>query len=493
MNILFAASEVAQISQLGGLGDVVSALPNQLHTLGITTRIVIPFTTSIDFKRYQLKKKLEYSVSMAGLEEHVTVWKTDYLRVVPVYILENRRYFYSPIMYRDFNGFLEAARYAFFSKAVLELIPQWDFQPDVIHTHDFYTGLIALFRNTIYKDHPVIGKIATILTIHSIRAQGQVSDSILDFAEIAKKDLTTYRKNQGGDINLVEQEILNADMLTTVSPTYARELSISQNAYGLENTIKSKKKDFYGILNGIDVHEYDPRKENDLYHSYGTSNVFDIKPKNKEKLLRHFKLQHRMDQPVISMITRLDDQKGIDLLLEAFPKFMEMDVTFFLLGQGRLDYVKSFKEMAKRYSDRMKAIFTFEHPLSKLIYAGSDILLMPSKFEPCGLTDMIAMRYGTLPLVHLVGGLKDAVRDEYNGFGFVEFNQEALLSTIARAVNLYSDYQNLRKLRRVRESKWAGMILHAMHKDVSWKKSARQYRTIYRKAIEKRQSLKNNV
>lgn len=488
MNILFAASEVAQISQLGGLGDVVSALPNQLHTLGINTRIVIPFTTSIDVKRYQLEKKLEYSVSMAGLEEHVTVWKTDYLRVVPVYILENTRYFHSPIMYRDFNGFMEAARYAFFSKAVLELIPQWDFQPDVIHTHDFYTGLIALFRNTAYKDHPIIRKIATILTIHSIRAQGRVNDSILDFAEIAKKDLTTYRKNQWGDINLVEQEILNVDMLTTVSPTYARELSISQNAYGLESTIKKKKKDFYGILNGIDVREYDPRKKNDLHHSYGISNVFEIKPKNKEKLLRYFKLQHRIDQPIVSMITRLDDQKGIDLFLEAFHKFMEIGATFFLLAQGRADYAKSFRKMAKSYPDRMRTIFTFDHPLSKLIYAGSDMLLMPSKFEPCGLTDMIAMRYGTLPIVHLVGGLKDAVRDEYNGFGFAEFNEEAVLSTTARAVNFHSDYQNLRKLKKTKESKWAGMILHAMRKDVSWRKSARQYRTIYRKAIEKRQS-----
>ncbi len=490
MNVLFVASEVAPISQSGGLGDVVSALPQRLHELGVTTRIVIPFTTSIDLKLYHCEKVLEYSVPIAGLEERVIVWKTNYIPNVPIYILENNRYLSSRVMYRDFNGFTEAARYAFFSKAVLELILQWDFQPDVIHAHDYYSGLIALFRNTAYKHNPIISKFVTVLTIHSIRAQGKANDSILNFAEMSKKDLATYKENQWGDINSLEQEILNVDILTTVSPTYAREVSLPENAYGLENVIKKRRRDFYGILNGIDIHEYDPRKKNDLYHSYGISNVFEIKPKNKEKLLHHFKLQHRINQPVISMVTRLDDQKGIDLLLEAFPKFMELDVTFFILAQGRLDYVKSFKEMTKRYSNRMKAIFTFEHPLSKLIYAGSDMLLMPSRFEPCGLTDMIAMRYGTLPIVHLVGGLKDVVRDEYNGFGFVEFNKETLLSTIARAVNLYSDYQNLKKLRKVRESKWAGMILHAMRKDVSWKKSARQYRTIYRKAIEKRQSLK---
>lgn len=489
MNVLFVASEVSPISQSGGLGDVVSTLPQRLHELGVATRIVIPFTSLIDIKLYHCEKVLEYSVSMAGLEERVIVWKTNYIFSVPIYILENTRYFSSPFMYRDFNGFMEPARYAFFSKAVLELILQWDFQPDVIHAHDYYSGFIALFRNTSYKHNPIIQKFVTVLTIHSIRAQGLANDSILDFAEIAKKDLATYKKNQWGGINPLEQEILNVDILTTVSPTYARELSLPKNAYGLENAIKKKKKDFYGILNGIDVHEYDPRKKNDLYHPYGISNVFDIKPKNKGKLLRHFKLKHRINHPAISMVTRLDDQKGIDLVLEAFPKFMEMDATFFLLAQGRLEYVKSFKKIAKRYSDRMKAIFTFEHPLSKLIYAGSDMLLMPSRFEPCGLTDMIAMRYGTLPIVRLVGGLKDVVKDEYNGFGFVEFNQEALLSTIARAVNLHYDYQNLRKLRRARESKWAGMILHAMRKDVSWKKSARQYRTIYRKAIEKRQAI----
>ena len=489
MNVLFVASEVAPISQSGGLGDVVSALPQRLHELGVMTRIVIPFTSSIDLKLYNFEKALEYSISMGGLEEKIIVWKTNYIPTVPIYILENTRYFSSPFMYRDFNGFMEAARYAFFSKAVLELILQWDFQPDVIHTHDYYSGFIALFRNTSYKHNPIVQKLVTVLTIHSIRAQGLANESILDFAEIAKKDLATYRKNQWGGINPLEQEILNVDILTTVSPTYARELSLPENAYGLEKAIKKRRKDFYGILNGIDIHEYNPRKKNDLYHSYGISNVFETKPKNKGKLLHHFKLQHRLDYPVISMVTRLDDQKGIDLLLEAFPKFMEMDVTFFLLGQGRPEYMKSFKTMSKRYSNKMKAIFTFEHPLSKLIYAGSDMLLMPSKFEPCGLTDMVSMRYGTLPIVHLVGGLTDVVKDEYNGFGFVEFNQEALLSTIARAVNVYSDYQNLRKLRREKESKWAGMMLHAMRKDVSWKKSARQYRTIYRKAIEKRQSL----
>jgi|WetSurMetagenome_2_1015567.scaffolds.fasta_scaffold00958_8 starch synthase len=490
MKALFVSSEVAPISQSGGLGDVVSALPQRLHELGVNTRIVIPFTTLIDFKLCRCEKVLEYSVSMAGLEEKVIVWKTNYIPTVPIYILENTRYLSSRIMYRDFNGFLEAARYAFFAKAILELILRWDFQPDVVHAHDYYTGLIVLFMNTLYKNDPIISKIATILTIHSIRAQGKVNDSILDFAGISRKELATYKSDQWGNINSLEQEILNVDVLTTVSPTYARELHGVQNAYGLENTIKKKGKDFYGILNGIDVHEYDPRRKNDLYHPYGMSNVFEIKPKNKLKLLRHLKLQHRLDRPVIAMVTRLDDQKGIDLLLESFAKFMEMDATFLLLAEGRQEYVKSFKEMTRKYSDRMKAIFSFDHPLSKLIYAGSDLFLMPSRFEPCGLTDMIAMRYGTLPIVRLVGGLKDAVKDEYNGFGFIELNQDALLSAIARAINLYSDYQNLRKLKKTKESKWAGMILHAMRKDVSWKKSARQYKTIYKKAIEKRNPIR---
>lgn len=493
MKVLFVASEVAPISQSGGLGDVVSSLPQRLHELGVITRIIIPFTTSIDLKLYRCEKVLEYSVPMAGMEEKVIVWKTNYIPTVPIYILENTRYLSSHIMYRDFNGIMEAARYAFFAKAILQLIPQWDFQPDVIHAHDYYSGLIVLFMNIVYKNDPLISKIATVLTIHSIRAQGKANDSILNFAGISKKDLTTYRADQWGDINSLEQEILNVDVLTTVSPTYAQELHDPQNAYGLENTIRKRRKDFYGILNGIDVHEYDPRRKNDLYHPYGMSDVFEIKPKNKIKLLHHFQLQHRLDRPVIAMITRLADQKGLDLLLEAFPKFMEMDVTFFLLAEGRQEYVKSFSKMARKYSDRMIAIFAFAHPLSKLIYAGSDMFLMPSRFEPCGLTDMIAMRYGTLPIVRLVGGLKDVVGDEYNGFGFVEFNQEALLSAIARAVNLYSDYQNLRKLGRIKESKWARMILHAMRKDVSWKKSARQYRTIYRKAIEKRKLIKKNI
>lgn len=490
MNVLFVASEVAPISQLGGLGDVVASLPIELHTLGVTTRIIIPFTKSIDLRHYQCEKLLEYSVSMAGLEEHVIVWKSDYLRNVPVYILENRRYLYSSIMYKDFNGYLEQARYTFFVKAVLELIAQWDFQPDVIHTHDYYTGIIALYRDTFYKHHPIIGKIATVLTIHSIRAQGRAHHSILDFAGIAKKDLVTYKKDNWGGVNLVEQEILHTDILTTVSPTYARELTTPQFAYGLESTIRKRKKDFYGIINGIDVRNYDPRKGNDMYQPYGIGNVFEIKPKNKARLLHRFKLEHRQDQPLLSMVTRLDDQKGIDLLFEVFPQIMELDFTFILLAQGRLDYIKKFKQIVGRYPGKMTAVFTFDHELSKLIYAGSDLFLMPSKFEPCGLTDMIAMRYGTLPIVHLVGGLKDVVLDGHNGFGFVKFNAETLLSTIRRAHEVYGNYQHLRKSRRTRESKWTRMVVSAMRKDFSWKRSARQYRTLYQKAMQKRQALK---
>lgn len=486
MNVLFVASEVAPISQLGGLGDVVGSLPIELYALGVTTRVVIPFTKSIDLRHYQCEKLLEYSFSMAGLEEHVIVWKTDYLRNVPVYILENKHYLASSIMYRDFNGYSEQARYAFFAKAVLELIAQWDFQPDVIHTHDYFTGIIALYRDTYYKHHPIIGKIATVLTIHSIRAQGKAHHSILDFAGIKRHELKTFEKDVLGNINLLEQGILNADIITTVSPTYAKEVFTPQFGLGVEKTLKKRRKDFYGILNGIDVRDYDPRKRNDRYQPYGIGNVFEIKPKNKASLLDHFKLVHRQDQPLLSMVTRLDDQKGIDLLFEVFPRIMELDYTFVLLAQGRLDYIKKFKQSTEKYPDKIRTIFKFDHELSKLIYAGSDLFLMPSKFEPCGLTDMIAMRYGTLPIVHLVGGLKDVVLDGHDGFGFVKFNAETLLSTIRRAHEVYGNYQHLRKSRRTRESKWTRMVVSAMRKDFSWKRSARQYRTLYQKAMQKR-------
>ncbi|MBI3379852.1 glycogen synthase [Candidatus Gottesmanbacteria bacterium] len=485
MNILFAASEVAQISQLGGLGDVVAALPKELHTLGVRSRIVVPWTSKIDLKRFRCEKILQFSFTMGGMAENVNVWKSDFFFGVPVYILENRRYFGGEMMYRDFNGYLEPTRYMFFSKAVLELILQWDFVPDVIHSHDFYTATISLFRNTVYKKHPIISKIGILMTIHSIRAQGRAHNSILDFAGIKKNELTSYKNDPMRNINFVEQEILNADIITTVSPTYAKEVLTPQFGYGIEKTLKKRKKDFYGILNGIDINEYNPRLKHTIYHSYGIPDVLEKKLKNKKKLLGELHLRSRDKQPLLSIVTRLDDQKGIDLIFEVFPRIMDLDMTFVLLGQGRVDYINKFKKLAEKYPGKVRLIFKFDHELSKLIYAGSDMFLMPSRFEPCGLTDMIAMRFGTLPIVRLSGGLKDVVSDGYNGFGFVIYNAENLFSVIKRANNSYINFQKLHKVGRARDTQWMHMIERAMRKNFSWKKSARQYKTLYRKIIRK--------
>lgn len=486
MKVLFAASEVTPISQMGGLGDVLQSLPLELHALGVESRIVVPFTTQIDIKRYSCVQVLRYTVPIGGIEEEIIVWRTDYFKTVPVFILENKHFLHGGLMYGQFYGYTLPARYFFFSKAVLELVLRWDFQPDIIHTHDFFTSLIALYRNTIYQNDPHINRIGVLLTIHNIRSQGKSHHSILDFAGIPKKALNGYSQDGLGDVSLISLGILNSDIITTVSPTYAKEVTTPEWGYGVEKALKKRKKDFYGILNGIDVHEFNPRRKNELYQPYGLSNVLKIKPKNKKKLLTHFGLTHRLEQPLVSMVTRLDEQKGMKLVFEAIPTLMTLDWTFIFLGQGRIDYIKKLKEYMKRYPDKLRAKFVFDHDLGKLVYAGSDVFLMPSKFEPCGLTDMMAMRYGTLPIVRLVGGLKDAVKDGYNGFGFVKYSSEGLLFAAQRAHEAYTHYQEIKRSgRRVAPTKWELMVKHAMRKDVSWKKSARQYRTLYHKVMGK--------
>ena len=476
---------MSQISQAGGLGDVVQSLPLAMHALGIEIRVVIPFTTHIDLKKYECKQVHQFSFPMAGFGEEVAVWRTDYFKNVPVFLLENKNFFHSNKMYGDFYGFNQPARYCFFSNAVIELIRGWDFVPDVIHAHDFFTSIIALYRNTVYKNDPVISKIGTLLTVHNIRSQGKTNRSILDYAGIDHKELNGYAADALGEVSLIGLGILQNDIVNTVSPTYAKEVRTAEFGYGVEKMVRKRRRDFYGILNGIDIAKFDPRRTDQLYHPYRLGNVMRIKPKNKRKLLEKLGLRDRLAQPLVSMVTRLDEQKGMDLVFAALPYMVELDWTFVFLGQGRLDYVKKLKELVKQYPHNVRAKFVFDSGLGKLIYAGSDLFLMPSKFEPCGLGDMMAMRYGTPPIVRLVGGLKDAVKDGYNGFGFVKYSVEGLLSALNRADEAYRHYQEMKKSGRRVVSKWELMIKHAMRKDVSWKKSARQYRTLYNKVLKK--------
>ena len=486
MKILFASTEVAPISHVGGLGDVVQSLPLALHALGVESRIVIPFTTHIDLKKYECRQISRFTFPIAGFEEEAIVWRTDYFKNVPVFILENKNFFHGNKMYGDFYGFNQPARYCFFSKAVIELIRGWDFVPDIIHTHDFFTSIISLYRDTIYKQDPIISKIGTLLTIHSIRSQGKTNHSILDYAGIPHKDLSGYEPDGLGDVSLISLGIAHSDIITTVSPTYAKEVRTAEYGYGVEKMVRRRSRDFYGILNGIDVAKFDPKRTDQLYHPYRLGNVMRIKPKNKKKLLEKLGLHDRFKQPLVAMVTRLDEQKGMDLVFEALPHMVELDWTFVFLGQGRLDYVKKLKELAKRYPRNVRVKFVFDSALGKLIYAGSDLFLMPSKFEPCGLGDMMAMRYGTLPLVRLVGGLKDVVKDGYNGFGFVKYSVDGLISAINRAHETYSPYQGQKKRGRRIVTKWEQIVKHAMRKDVSWKKSARQYLTLYKKVLQKK-------
>ena len=470
--VLFVASEALPFASTGGLADVLGSLPASLVKKGVDARVVIPYYGTIKNKFKDISYVCDYNVKLSWRNQYCGVHTTVY-NGVTFYFIDNEYYFNRTSLYGSFD---DGERYAFFSKAVLDMLPRVDFFPDIIHTNDWQSALVGIYLKQIYrKENYNYRPIRVIHSIHNIEYQGVYDPLILgDVFDLAPEYASIVDYN--GAINLTKGAIVCCDRLTTVSPTYAKEICTPEYSAGLHNIINQYAFKTTGIINGIDQNYYNPLTDPDLYTKYRT---ITGKLKNKLALQKDLGLPERADVPVISMITRLTSHKGLDLVTRVIDEFLNGDVQFVVLGTGDPGFESFFKRLEEKYPEKVKAIIAYDKALSKKIYGASDIFLMPSKSEPCGLAQMIASRYGAVPVVRETGGLYDTIKyyddetGEGNGFTFKEYNAHDMLYTLKKAEGLFRDYKD----------KWKELCGKIMKIDFSWNVSAKAYIELYSEVL----------
>lgn len=465
MRILFIASEAFPLAKVGGLADVTSSLAITLRDLGHEPCLILPKYDSIKAPIQEIQGK-SFAVSLMGHSEPATLKKTMLKGRIPVYLVENQRYFGTEEIYTQD----ELDRFLFFSLSIPSIISQLDFRPDIIHCHDWHTSLVPLGLKKAKIALPCI------FTIHNLAYQGSFDQEFFQrsgLSSVWQEYIPVGAPRPS--LNFMSQGILLADIVTTVSPSYASEILKSQYGEGLEQLLSYRFNDLYGIVNGIDYDEYNPATDPYLERNYDFTTI-ERRVDNKLALQRKGGLPQNPDIPLFGMVSRLDEQKGIDLLLQVIDPFItETRAQLVILGEGREHYHKLLAEAALKYPDRLSAFIDYDERLAHLIYSGGDMFLMPSRFEPCGLGQLIAMRYGAIPVVRHTGGLADTVKDvtQANGNGFVFQN--------------YTGIEMVEAIKRAEESfyhraEWQNLMRRNMKLDFSWKASARKYEEIYLRA-----------
>ncbi len=474
-NVLLVGAECMPFVKTGGLADVLGTLPACLQELGAQVRVILPFHRKIK-DQYDSEAKViaEFQVSLGWRNQYVGIRELEKDGVI-YYFVDNEYYFGGPV-YK--GGEAEGEQYAFFSRAVLEALDRIDFQPDVLHCNDWHTAPIPMLIKTQYQDRPQ-GGMKTLFTIHNIMYQGQYSfEMVQDLLGLPEWLNTAEYMEAHGCANFMKAGLVFADKINTVSPTYAQELQHAHFAYGLEGILQARQGDMLGILNGIDTKEFDPTNDPLIRYPY-TATRLAAKRKNKEALMKRLGLTVSVETPLIGMVTRLTSQKGVELVLRVFHEMLAEDCAFVLLGTGDADYEHCFRALEQQYPGRVCSYIGYDNTLAHQIYAGADLFLMPSKFEPCGISQMLALRYGTLPIVRETGGLRDtvvpynAVTGEGNGFSFTNFNAHDMLHVIRYALETIREPKQRRRL-----------IGQAMAVDHSFVRSAEEYLACYHSLIQ---------
>lgn len=484
LKILLVSAEAVPFAKTGGLADVAGSLPKALATVGNDqrgndVRVVLPHYKGIEGARYLMdfpvlfKNRTETAIIREAAIE--ASYRGEH-RLVPVYLVDNHHYFYRDGMYMFED---EAERFAFFCRAVLEMLPRLNWQPDVIHCNDWQSGPIPFFIKVRYRRESFYDKIATVFTIHNLQYQGNFPKETLSLLGVEDDYFTPELLEFYGTVSFIKMGILFADVVSTVSRTYANEIQRPEFGERLDGLLRKRSADLYGIVNGINYHEFNPKTDPRIHCNYD-QNSLENKRENKFALQKEMGLPVK-NVPLIGMITRLVEQKGLDLVAGIIDRLLETDLQFVLLGTGDRYYENVFSEVKHRYPEKAGIQIGFNAILAQRIYAGADIFLMPSRFEPCGLGQLIAMRYGTVPVVRAVGGLADTVHDfnpvtgSGNGFVFSEYSEEALLHTVGRALALF----------RNDPARWEKLVRHAMEIDFSWARSAVEYVQLYQEAISR--------
>lgn len=473
VKVLYVASEAVPFVKTGGLADVAGSLPKELRQQGVDVRVMIPKYQSIaqDYKD-KMKHLYDTEVQVGWRKQYCGV---EYLEQngVPVYFIDNEQYFKRDGLYGYDD---DAERFAFFCRAVLDVLPHIDFIPDVIHCNDWHTGMVNVFLKTQHAQGELYKNIHAIFTIHNLRYQGVFPKEIV--SELLNVDWDIY--NNGniefyGAVNFMKGGIVYADAITTVSNTYAREIQYEYFGEKLDGLLRDRAQSLTGIVNGIDYDVYNPATDPHLFTNYTIDDALQQKLANKEKLQEQLGLPIRREVPMLALISRLVAPKGLDLLTHVMEEMLAFEeVQFVVLGTGERQYEDFFKSLAWKYPKKMSANILFNDTLAHRIYASADMFVMPSQYEPCGIGQLIALHYGTIPIVRETGGLKDSVQayNKYtgvgNGFTFANYNAHELLFAMKRAVDFY-EHKNM----------WENIIRNAMESDFSWTASANAYKELY--------------
>ena len=467
MKILFCSSEVVPFAASGGLGDVAGSLPKSLNAEGQDVRVILPLYGKIKEKYSEDLKFIDsFNVSLGWRNQYCGLFTMEQ-NGVTYYLLDNEFYFNRPNLYGYGD---DGERFAFYSKAILESLLHMDFEPDIIHANDWQSALVTLYINVYYRHIQKFQKIKTVFTIHNIAYQGQYGyNMIADTLGLPQE--WAHHAEYNGDTNFMKAAIENADKVTTVSPTYAQEILDPWFAHGLDPILREKQHKLWGILNGIDYESYNPKTDKIIVKNFHADAFIKNKAVCKKELRSLFNLEED-GSPIISMVTRLVGHKGVDIVVQAMQGLIDKGYQVVVLGTGESQYEEFFRDLAARYPGRVGVEIAFIPALSRKIYAGSDMFLMPNKSEPCGLSQMIALRYGTVPIVRETGGLKDSVKDSQdgvgNGFTFANYSADELYGACMRAYEGYQDTKG-----------WRVLVKRAMQSDCSWKNSAKEYIRMY--------------
>ena len=478
MKILFATSECVPFVKTGGLADVVGALPKELLKAGEDVRVILPLYKAIGQQwREQMQHMMYFYVNLGWRRQYVGIETLNYGGIT-FYFVDNEQYFGRDYIYG--MGGDEGERFAYFCRAVLEALPKLDFIPDILHCNDWQTGLIPVLHKLQYRQLELFGNIRTVFTIHNLQYQGLFPiDTIEDLLYLGNLAYTSDALEFYGMCSCMKGGIVFSDEITTVSPTYSQEIQTAYYGERLDGLLRARVDHVTGILNGIDTEEYDPEKDALLVANY-TSESFDKKVENKLALQRELGLSVDAEVPMIAMITRLSGQKGLDLVECVLPEIMNTGAQLVILGMGESRYVDLFSWAQWKYPQQVSANFQMNHALAHKLYAAADMFLMPSLFEPCGLSQLISLRYGTLPITRETGGLRDTVlaynefTGDGNGFTFLYYNAHDMLHVIENAVRMFHDQKDV----------FNGLAIRAMKGQYGWDQSAKQYIALYEKLLD---------
>ncbi len=476
LKVLILAAEIVPFAKVGGLADVVGALPKALQAFGHDVRLVMPRYRQVDPQHFQLRTVLDaVPVPMGSYQVQVEVRQGEIGNHIPVYMIDAPRYFDRENIY----GYTDdGERFILFCRAALEAMRALDWSPDVVHCNDWHTGIVPNWMHTIYLEDPFFAHTATVYTIHNLAYQGIFGYRLLEVAGVASNGfLYPQIAELANVVDIMGRGILFADAVTTVSERYAQEILTPTFGEKLDHMLRSRRDRLFGILNGVDYQDYNPATDRHIHTRYDAA-LLEKRAENKAALQEQVHLPVRAEVPMLAMISRLSDQKGFDLLSQIIQPLLAQGVQFVLLGVGDQHYHEMFQNLAARYPEQVAIFLTFNAELRQRIYAGSDMFLMPSRFEPCGTSQMEAMRYGCVPIVRHVGGLADTVQEynpvtgEGNGFVFKNYDAWEFFASIVRALALYP-FKDV----------WHTLQLHGMAADHSWRASAVRYVEVYRDAL----------